>query len=217
MKIENAIIVILIVGAGIMITYFVILNWWSNTHATTTVTQISHYDSTNSTSDTSLDLVLVTNSSIIQQGHAIGIDVLLNNTSAGQLTMKSQKDWPVKGLTWRPCTGMPFGIELFNGYYSQENVTQGKPLTIIPDRVIHCNVYRDDNRQGTTYVFQPLSDTAFLESTSGNFSDEIHDNFWLPSFNDDIIFEPGTYTIVAGDEWGHLVIQHFAVTNTTQN
>jgi len=96
-------------------------------------------------------------------------------------------------------------------------MTQGKPLILFPGKVFHCNMYRVDNRQGTTYVFQPLSDIALLESTSGNFSDEMRDNFWLSSFNDGIIFERGTYTIVAGDEWGHLAIQHFTVTNTTQS
>jgi len=76
---------------------------------------IPHHDLTNSTSDTSLlDLVLTTNSSTIQQGHAISIDVLLNNTSTGPLTIESQNDWPVRGLTWVPCVGMPFGIALFD-------------------------------------------------------------------------------------------------------
>ena len=34
MKAENVIAIILIVGAGIMIAYFVVSNWWANTHVT---------------------------------------------------------------------------------------------------------------------------------------------------------------------------------------
>ena len=73
----------------------------------------------------------------------------------------------------------------------------------------------------TSYSFSPFIDVAVLNGREYNSSNairlhiEISINRYWPnnesaSYHN---FEPGLYTIVAGDEWGALVVLHFTVTN----
>jgi hypothetical protein len=78
----------------------------------------------------------------------------------------------------------------------------------------------------SSYVFQPLSDTAAVfqmsESTAVS-TMEMNTEFepaptgyWASNnvgatFTN---FEPGVYTVVGGDEWGALVVLHFTVSNS---
>jgi hypothetical protein len=72
------------------------------------------------------------------------------------------------------------------------------------------------------YVFQPSSDVATIFQSSGtnpvsteNMNAEVQTNgYWMASQNlNEYNFTPGVYTVVAGDEWGALVVLHFTVTN----
>jgi len=76
----------------------------------------------------------------------------------------------------------------------------------------------------SSYVFQPLSDNAALfqmsESTPVINNMEMDTEFepaptgyWASNEVGSTFtnFEPGVYTVVAGDEWGNLVILHFTV------
>jgi hypothetical protein len=77
----------------------------------------------------------------------------------------------------------------------------------------------------SSYVFQPLSDSAAVfqmsESTAvftAGMNAEFEPaptGYWASNnvgatFTN---FEPGVYTVVAGDEWGAVVVVHFTVTN----
>ena len=75
----------------------------------------------------------------------------------------------------------------------------------------------------TLYSFQPSSDAAYLEGGSYSSSNGLMkmqyelqlNGYWdgnpMEAVQDN--FNPGVYTVVAGDEWGALVLVHFTVTN----
>ncbi len=124
----------------------------------------------------------------------------------------------ISGFTNQPPI-FPFGMAVFQGDYTLSNYSNATPLVIRNP----SEVYVGTPVAGpTSYSFQPLSDTAVLEGGSYNSSNglkmqyEISVNGYWPgdnfSSNSQLTnFEPGIYTVVAGDEWGNLVILHFTV------
>jgi hypothetical protein len=114
----------------------------------------------------------------------------------------------------------PFGIAIFQGNYTVANISTATPLQIYEPGIYHCPDILADI---SSYVFQPLSDTAGVfqmsESTAG-FTAGMNAEFepaptgyWASNevgaaFTN---FGPGVYTVVAGDEWGALVVLHFTV------
>lgn len=217
MKVENIVIVILIVGAGSLVAYFAILNWHS--HAMSTPPDnMPHYNSTNSTDLISfLDLFISTNSTFLKTGQAIGIDITLNNTSSKALIANQQNMWELKGLGLEPCDSeIPFGIAILEGNYENNNMTEAKELSFYPEGIYHCQALFFIK----SYAFQPLSDMALFETDGSmtNHSYELTHHFSLYGYfvgKQFHSFQNGQYTIVGGDEWGHVVIRHFVVGNST--
>lgn len=175
---------------------------------------------TNQTSLSALKLYLSTNSTSIQSGQAIGIDVSLNNTSPQQLTLPVQDNWPINGLGSGGCSFLPIGITILDGYYTEQNMTDKKSLSFYfqppcgPFNVFFKN-----------FAFQSLSSKAIAECESTDsyvFSCpkmiEMRYNVAYSHVLENGDFQPfnsGVYTVVGGDEWGHVAIRHFTVTNST--
>jgi hypothetical protein len=216
LKIENIVIIVLLIGAGSLIAYFAVAHYLSSTYTSNPLQKISHYDSTNSTDSISLlDLSLSTNTTSLKTGEAIGIDVKLNNTSSKVSIANHLDSWPLKGLGLKPCDSeMPIGIAILQGNYLQNNMTESKPLSLYRNGIYHCQAIFYIK----SYVFQPSTDIAIFEDGSLNHSYELirHLSFYGYFVDDQFQqFSSGSYTVVGGDEWGHVVIQHFVVTNST--
>lgn len=206
----------LLIGAGSLITYFVVLHYLSSVYTSIPLRKIPYYDSTNSTDSTSfLNLSLSANTTSLKIGQAIGIDVRLNNTSSKVLIANHSDNWSLKGLGLKPCDDeMPFGIAILQGNYLQNNMTTSKPLSLYQTGTYHCQAIFSIK----SYAFQPLTDMAMFEDGSINNSYELirHLSFYGYFVGDQFQqFSSGTYTVIGGDEWGHVVIRHFVVGNPT--
>ncbi|MDE1725575.1 MAG: hypothetical protein KGH76_06750, partial [Thaumarchaeota archaeon] len=79
-----------------------------------------------------LHLSLSTNSSYIQYGHAIGIDISLNNTSSDTVTIGAASNPPRDDLNTGPCDNVPFGIAILQGFYTQDNMTDAASIPLFP-------------------------------------------------------------------------------------
>ncbi len=203
-------------GAGSLITYFAVTHYLSSEYTSIPLRKIPYYDSTNSTVSTSfLNLSLSTNTTNLKIGEAIKIDVKLNNTSSKVLIVNHSDNWPLKGLGLKPCDyDMPFGIAILRGNYFQNNMTESKPLLLYQSGTYHCPAIFSIK----SYVFQPITDMAMFEDGTMNNSYELirHFSFYGYFVGDQFQqFSSGTYTIIGGDEWGHVVIRHFVVGNST--
>ncbi|MDE1830328.1 MAG: hypothetical protein KGI25_08395 [Thaumarchaeota archaeon] len=179
-----------------------------------------HLSHTNSIRDISfIKLLLTTNSTIIRQGQTIGLDISLNNTASNKLVLNSDNNWGLPDLSFDPCIPRPYGIAVFNGYYTEQNMTDGGPLLIFnPDA--SCPAINSTK----SYVFEPESTNATVSTCSDSnlpyctYSQDMQDKIVISGTWDEGNLQPlkaGVYTLVGGDEWGHLVIQHFVVTNST--
>jgi hypothetical protein len=151
---------------------------------------------------------------MVTSGAAVGINVSDYNPSSTELNLSEEDAWPVQGLGTGGCPSLyyPFGIAVLQGVYTSVNVSQGTPLEIFP--VVACPMIV---MYISGYLFQPMSDNATVLpgtgvlametgiSASGTYSVS------GSKLNQLTPFAPGTYTVVAGDEWGNLAFAYFTV------
>jgi hypothetical protein len=159
-------------------------------------------------------LLLKLNSSRMNSGASVRISVSDYNPSRVELNLSKETAWPLDDLSTGGCPSLylPFGISVFQGRYTSANVSQAVPLRIFP--VVPCPMLV---RYITGYLFQPMSDNATVLpgmgevpiATQVSLSGTYNATGGKPSVL--VPFAPGTYTIVAGDEWGNLTFAYFVV------
>jgi hypothetical protein len=155
------------------------------------------------------------NSSRIASGATVGITVSDYNPSSMELNLSKESVWAVDGLSTGGCPSLyfPFGIAVYQGRYTSANLSQAVPLQIFPATPCPMLV-----RYITGYLFQPTSDNATVLPGSGavpmamGVSVSGTYNATGNHYGQLTTFTPGTYTVVAGDEWGNLAFAYFIVT-----
>lgn len=161
-------------------------------------------------SSSGLRLDFSLNATVVSVGQPLQIRVDSYNPSDGPLNVTASEAWALEGLRSGSCYSsvLPFGVAVYQGSYNAANVAQGKPLEIFPNVV--CPLFI---RLVTGYYFLPDSSNATILpgtgspisistsiSVSGTYSGLGGSPQPLPA---------GTYTVVAGDEWGTLVFLKF--------
>ena len=178
---------------------------------------------TSSKSAKGLVLSLSLNATTFQPGQEISVVIDEQNTLPAENNVSASNNWPLNGLSLdSPCGPLdyPFGIAIFQGYYTSLNVSSATPLKIYnPGIVTSCGF----PPAVSSYSFAPLSDTANIfiigdpnpSLTDFKVSSEITvTGYWTwpngqqPTLSN---FTPGVYTVVGGDEWGALAVLHFVV------
>ncbi len=131
-----------------------------------------------------------------------------NNASAST-------EFALDGLSLGSCGrfASPYGVALYSGAYSAANLSLAQPLQIYP--IVPCPMFI---RLVTGYLFQPASDMALILPGSGNATEMLSmvNATGLYSGGGSMLsspapLPPGTYTAVAGDEWGALVAVQFTI------
>ncbi len=196
----------------------------SSTSTTSTTTSSSIASSISSPSDLNLELSI--GASVLGQPNAVQLNVTEYNAAASYNNVSASSGWPASGLSLGPCgtLELPFGIAVYQGHYTSQNITSATPLTIFtPNANGTAGPYSADcpaNPQVFSYDFAPQSDSAATRLTwagdsslttyplSASFSIT---GYWNSS-STFTAFGKGTYTILAGDEWGHSMIQYFSMT-----
>jgi hypothetical protein len=171
-------------------------------------------------------LVLSLNTSNVASGHAIAItekvvNILgsMNNVSLGD-TFAYDHPGNISGIRIAPCI-FPAGVVLFQGYYTAQNLSSGRALWLYSAGE-SCGV-----ATAQFYLFNPLSDNVtfsnyFMKCESGDSNCHTwyvalegtinRTGYWTGNFIEPTYhpFGAGIYTIMAVDEWGDLVLLHFA-------
>lgn len=161
-----------------------------------------------------LELKLSINATAILPGQTVQVNVSEFNSLETVNNVSSSSHWLVRGaLSSCPNTNsQPFGIAVYQGHYTAQNISQGSQLQIFP--ITACPQYI---RLVTGYSFQPLSNEAIIEPGSGYtpMAATIGVNgSYGPSYTGSSAansFGQGVYTLVAADEWGALVFLYFQV------
>jgi hypothetical protein len=197
---------------------------------TTTVSQITSsttttsndFNSVSSNATNGLSLSLSLDGTTYQPNQEISITVDEANTLPEINNVPVSNNRAYSGLQAAPCDYIsPYGIAVFHGDYTSSNFSTGTPLTLYDPHVARLcpTIYGI-----TSYSFKPSSDMAAViensdpspTNSSQQMKYELTINGYWPddnySSNSQLInFESGVYTVVAGDEWGALVVVHFTV------
>lgn len=163
----------------------------------------------------SLQLRLAINATSLPAGGRLLISVSEFNTETSADNASAATLWKVSGLSVGECGNAPypFGVALYQGRYTPENVSQAEPIRVYP--VVPCPLFI---RLITGYLFEPTSDSATILPGTGapvpmaanvTVSGEYSGSSLLP-------LAPGTYTVAAGDEWGALLLLHVSVGGQAQ-
>jgi len=187
--------------------------------STTTTSTNSNSSSSNSTNGLSLSLSLDSMTYLPNQEVSITVDETNTLPEVNNVPVSNNK--PHNGLQAAPCDYIsPYGIAVFQGNYTASNFSSGTPLTLYDP---HVGRLCTTNYPVISYSFQPLLDwTQVIENPANSLNNsqqmkyQLTINGYWPddnfSSNSQLTnFTPGVYTVVAGDEWGALVVLHFTV------
>ncbi|MGI0087912.1 MAG: hypothetical protein ACREBI_08120 [Nitrosotalea sp.] len=199
--------IIMAIGIGAIVTFGVIVSLSPNAF------NLNHNYQSNSTNTSSsmLSFSVSVNSTEIKAGQGIAMDIVLDNTSPNSLVLNPQHDWPLKKWSMGPCLfHLPFGVALFRGNYSIDNMTEGERLPLYPSGVYMCRTINIGH-----FIFQPSSNKATIEINGTNYPITTQYNLAFNGFYQGQKFQSftqGTYTVIGEDRWGQISINHFTVT-----
>jgi rhodanese-related sulfurtransferase len=162
---------------------------------------------TSAQSENGLQLRVSVNASSLTSGKALQITLSEYNTLSTTNNVSAEKNWGIDGLTTGACPNtsvLPFGVAVFNGQYTAQNISQATPLDIFAP--VACPQYI---RLITSYIFLPHSINAAVMpggdvSSPTPMSANITVDGTYKQGTQLTPLVPGVYTIVAGDEWGML-------------
>ena len=162
-----------------------------------------------------LVLNLSINSSSIAQGHSVEVHVSETNTLSSMNNVTAAQNWGTTFSLGRCSANYPFGIALFKGHYTLQNFMQGERVSLQSPVQNYLCVRPPFST--SYYHFLPKSDTAVVQVDMGNQTVTLPmgtsisiTGYWTAEGS----FTPlqhGTYTLVAGDEWGALALLRFSV------
>jgi hypothetical protein len=193
----------------------------SNTTQTSlsTTTDISGLNSASTESVNGLRLSLSTDRTTYQPVQSVSIIVDEKNLLSTTNIIPATDNLPPEFISGFPNDpSFPLGLAVLRGNYTGSNYSTVTPLIIFNPGEVYTGT---TIAAPTSYSFSPLIDVAVLNGGDYNSSDAIRlhieisvSGYWpnneSASSNN---FEPGVYTIIAGDEWGTLVVLYFTVTN----
>lgn len=200
--------------AIVFIVYIFSLTGCSSlTHSSTqtTLTGTTGINSASSKSANGLSLSLSLDSTTYQPGQEVTMVIDETNTLSKKNNVSTFDKWPLTGLSVSLCGTLnyPFGVAIFQGNYTSANVSSATPLKLYNPSELHgCPMILSEI---STYAFQPSSDVAAIfqiSNTNPTFTEKINTEVQTTGLTD---VDPGVYTVVAGDEWGTLVVLHFTV------
>jgi hypothetical protein len=193
------------------------------TSSTTTTSTSTATAATDPTNGLELRLYLNTSSSS-GTGASVSIFADAYNPSSSTLNVTSANDWvvPISGINGDVCGSDTVRFAMAEGYYTSSNVTAAKLLVLLdPSTTFNCPVYFGYGNP-TGFLFQPMSDGGASYGCVGvspcltgnatatyNLNPDIFSGYYQgDTFTS---FPRGTYTVLAEDEWGALVLAYFRV------
>jgi len=184
-----------------------------------TTTDISRLNSASTESINGLSLSLSTDRTTYQHGQEVSIILDEKNTLSTTNNVPATDNLPSEFMSGFPNEpSFPLGLAILRGNYIGSSYSTVTPLIIFSPSEVYAGTTAI---APTSYSFSPFIDVATLSGGGYNSSNairlhiEISVNGYRPN-NESASshnFEPGVYTVVAGDEWGTLVVLHFTVTN----
>ena len=152
------------------------------------------------------------NSTQLQPGDALQIVVSEFNTLTSSNNVSVSTQWAVRGALG-PCQNeyvQPFGVAVYSGHVDALNLSTAAQLDVFP--IVPCPMFI---RLVTGYDFQAQSDLAVVLPGSGAVPSPLAASVNISEVYSGHVqgqpLPPGSYTVVAADEWGAVVFMYFTV------
>ena len=202
---------------------FVLTSCMSITHSSSQTTLTGSVNAAISKSAYGLSLTLSLDSTTYQLYQDVLIVIDERNTLLKTNNIPVSNKWLSNELELGPRDkSFPFGIAVFQGYYTSSDFSTTTPLNYYDPNGMHnwpLEVFPN------AYSFQPLSNIAnIIVDSDPNLSIKNQlmssvitlTGYWIKNDSNDVYyqfnsFSPGVYTVVVGDEWGALVVLHFTI------
>jgi hypothetical protein len=158
-----------------------------------------------------LELQVSLNATEIASGETVQVSLSEFNTLPTLNNVSAAEDW-VTQVALGACRNIyaqPFGIAVYYGQVDAQSLAQGRQVPIFP--FVACPMYI---RLVTGYEFQPGSDLALVLPSSGAVPSPLTGSIGIGFVYSGPQSQPlpsGSYTVVAGDEWGALAFIYFQV------
>ncbi len=165
-----------------------------------------------------LQLTVSLNATSVKSGQGVKINVAMANALSSPNQVTSANRWPLVGLVDYACGTVyyPMGVEMLRG--TNLSAASSSYLTLFHPGPQSCP--NEPSSGIPSYVFKADSQLAIPENTgeylSMNATLEVN-GYWTwngidPNSAVHHFFEPGIYTLAAGDEWGDPVLLQVTVT-----
>ncbi len=173
-----------------------------------------------------LRLSLSVNSSVISSNQTLAVGVSITNILGRTNNVSVASSWAYGfppafcGMTFGSLINYaPYNVAIFSGFYTLDDVSQGTPLPLYLEEITGTHNCPEIPVEISSFMFLPSSGAATVvradnENTqvdSVGASLTIGAGTGANSWSPPISFTPGVYTVLAGDEWGQLVVLHFLV------
>ncbi|MDV3292646.1 MAG: hypothetical protein LYZ70_00060 [Nitrososphaerales archaeon] len=149
------------------------------------------------------------NATTVAQNQTIRVSVTDRNSLHFTNELPLSGDWRVQNLSMGPCASFPFGIALYQGRYTIDNISSAKTVEMYAPGPYFC---KGIEAFVNSFKFMPLQSVSGYVDLKGYWTagETAHPNGGV---SEGVLhpFVPGVYTLVAGDEWGHITILYFQV------
>jgi hypothetical protein len=151
------------------------------------------------------------NATSLLQNQTLKVEVSVKNGLVLTNTVPLSGDWKVKNLTMGPCSfyeDYPYGIAVYQGRYTLQNVSSGTQVQTYAPGGYFCGAVIVSN----AFTFAPQQNVSSYVDLRGYYTagETAHPG---GGYSEGVFhpFLPGVYTLVAGDEWGHIKFLYFQV------
>ena len=182
-------------------------------------TECEFVDACSTANPSGIVLSMELNATIVSSNGSLAVRIDESNPTRRDVNMSVADNWYIGSLPslWVCYTGSPpYGVAVFRGYYTLQNVSAAKDLINaseypkLPSCIYGGNITGFNFKPGAS--FKPVggltagfpNGVQFDATDSPNRSSSFGEySLWSS--------KPAVYTIALGDEWGDLALAHFTV------
>jgi hypothetical protein len=172
-------------------------------------------------SPSALSIGVNLNDTSLSWGQPLSIHIWENNSLPEQNNVTVVSDWAVSNLQVWSCTpSWPMHFGLMRGHFTTSNVSEGQVLQIPIG--LNCSSFFLTHKVNPFLVFEPFG--AVLNNATNYWTLQVPLGQYVPvpgwalqqavcgthSANCSSLYT-GLYTVVVGDEWGHLAFGYFSL------
>ena len=182
----------------------------------------SHFqpEGTVESSPSELSIGVHLNATSLSWGQTLSVHIWENNTLPEQNNVTVENRWAISGLqVWTCSPSWPMNLGVMRGHYAAGNVSEGQQLQLLD--FLTCPISTSLIKV-RSFLFEPYSTVTSETTNFGVYSVPLRETVLVSGLEMTLAVcgvpsascpseYSGQYTVVVGDEWGHLVFAYFSL------